>query len=896
MIGRTLGSSYQILEKIGEGGMGQVFRARDTNLERDVAIKVLPERWAADPERLARFRREAQILASLNHPNIAQIYGVETAVGAAEPARATTTALVMELVQGPTLAEHIALGPLSVRDALGIARQIADALDAAHERGVIHRDLKPANVKVREDGTVKVLDFGLAKAVPSVASLSPAASASPTITSPAMTALGIVLGTAAYMSPEQARGRVVDKRTDIWAFGCILFETLTGRRPFVGDDVTEVLAAVVKSEPPWELLPPSVPPRLVQFLKRCLEKDAGHRLRDVGDARFELSEEAVATPVSFMLPPPRASRRRHIPWLAAVGVCASISAAAWWWPRPSPPGRQLVTRFSILLPDGQRFSGGGVRSLVVSPDGSVVVYAANRRLYRRALSDPEPQPIAGTDETPLLPVFASDARSLAYVAPDARGQNFVIRTIRAEGGTPLTIVDLKLGKEIGDWTPSDFTLAWNGDQILYTDPTGIWAVPANGGAARTLISMDPAVEVASSPQLLDDGRHVLFTLRRVGETGPGAFSVVVQAVGAKTRTVLVRAGRIGATCPSGHLTYLRDADLVAIRFDAQHLEVTGDPVVVASRVGEQFAASCTGTIAYPMAVVDGLRSPTWVDRHGREDPIAMPSQAASSLRLSPDGHRIALMSDNEIRVWTFEKRTMVRLSEGGGHWDAAWLPDGRRLLFSAGSSLLSMQILLTAFDGVGAATILTPSPAGGFPNAVSPDGKFLIFHRGGGELMLQPLEPPGPARPLFKGIGLNAAFSPDGRWIAYQSADSGKTEVAVRAFPNTDAGRWQVSSGGGRYPLWSPDGRELFFVNSAGVLTAVTVDSRNGFATGQPVELFPTRAYVAESNSRPFDISPDGKHFVFMKLTSEAKPTINVVTNSFDEVAAAAPRSRSGPQ
>jgi eukaryotic-like serine/threonine-protein kinase len=875
---------YAIEELLGEGGMGQVYRARDTNLERDVAIKVLPDVWALDPDRLARFRREAQLLASLNHPHIAQIYGVETAAAGVDPTRTNTTALVMELVEGPTLADCISAGPLSVPEALAIARQIADALDAAHEHGVIHRDLKPANVKVREDGTVKVLDFGLAKAVGPAVAVSSSPSISPTITSPAMTAMGMILGTASYMSPEQARGKAVDKRTDIWAFGCILFEMLAGRRPFDGEDVTEVLASVVRAEPAWAMLPSGVPPPLVRFLRRCLEKDRRLRLRDIGDARLDLAEDAAA-PAPGPAPTPQNSTRERLAWLAAVVVMTTIAAGAWLL-RPSLPHPGPITRFSIVLPQGQRFTGA-LRHVAVSPDGGMIVYAATGGLYRRALNDPEPHLIQGTNENATHPEFSPDGRSIAYIALDPTGQTYLVKRVPTAGGTPVKILDLGAMRDPGGWNPLDTSLRWTDDQIIGTGSSGIWSVPASGDTPQTLVSVDSAVEGATSPQLIDSGRRMLFTVRHVGASGPEAFSVVAQLIGSETRKVLVTAGRSGVALASGHLVYLRGADLMAVAFDERRVEVTGDPIVVATGMSAHMAISSAGTMAYQMTAAADLRSPVWVDRHGREEAIAMPPQNVALLRLSPDGSRLAMTGGSEIRVWSFERSTMTRLSEADtGQWDAAWMPDGRRLVFSAGRSVTaSPPILVKAADGSGAATTMTPDP-GGFPNAVSPDGKFLVSHRGAGELMLQQLNPSGPPRQLVKGLALNATFSPDGHWIAYQAAESGRTDVFVRAFPDTEAGRWQVSSGGGKYPVWSSDGRELFFISAADALTVVSVEARGGFATGPPLELFRTNPYVADSNSRPFDISRDGKRFVFLKISNDVRPTINVVTHWFEEVVA----------
>ena len=892
MIGLTLGP-YRIFDKLGEGGMGEVYRARDTNLERDVAIKVLPESSAGDADRLARFRREAQLLASLNHPHIAQIYGVETNGATADPVRPVATALVMELVEGPTLADRIADGPLPVADAVAIARQIADALDAAHEHGVVHRDLKPANIKVREDGTVKVLDFGLAKAMGPAMLSSSSPSMSPTLTSPALSQFGMILGTAAYMSPEQARGRTVDKRTDIWAFGCVLFEMLAGRRPFEGDDVTDTIAGVVKMEPAWARLPPDVPLRLVRLLRRCLEKDPRLRLRDIGDAQFELADGAAEPAAAVPAAAPRNAWRERSVWLGALVLSVVIGRLAWWM-RPLPADSGPVTRFSWTLPEGQRFTSI-LRRIAVSPDGTQIVYAAEGRLYRRALDDPESRPIPGTENRTAFPEFSPDGRSLAYIALDDAGQTLVVKRIPTSGGTSVKVAELGPARELRGWVPTDGSISWSGNDILGSGPSGIWAVPAGGGSARPLVQTNSAVEVAAFPRLINDGRHVLFTLRRTGVTGVEAFSIVAQEVSSGVRTEVVSAGRLAFPLPSGRLAYLRGDDLMAVAFDERQVRVSGEPVVVAVGVTGQVALSGR-TLAYPIAPAVAPRVPVWVDRRGREEPIALPAQQITMLRVSPDGSRLALTSPGEIRVWTFNKGTMTRLSESaGGHWDAAWTPDSRHLLFSSGPAPLGGQIYSKAADGSGPTTVMTPSP-GGFPNDVSPDGKYLLFHRGAGELMVQPMDSSASATWVVKSLALNGVFSPDGQWIAYQSSETGRIEVHVRAY-RADVGRRQVSSGGGRYPVWSPDGRELFFINAAGFLTSVSVDARQGFATGPAQQLVRADRYEIGANSRPFDVSHDGKRFVFAKSETEAaRPGINVVTNWLTEVAAKVSAQQSQPR
>ena len=872
---------YRIVDKIGAGGMGEVYRARDTNLERDVAIKVLPEVWAGDPERLARFRREAQVLASLNHPHIAHVYGVER--GGANAGPAAATGLVMELVEGPTLADRIGDGPLAMDEAIAIARQIVDALDAAHEHGIVHRDLKPANVKVRDDGTVKILDFGLAKMTTPAVAGSASAAMSPTLTSPAMSQIGTILGTAAYMSPEQARGKIVDKRTDIWAFGCVLFEMLSGRRPFDGEDVTEILASVVKSEPAWKLLPASVPPRLVRLIKRCLEKNPRQRLRDIGDAQFELALDTESAPVSAA--PSRHAWRERAVWIGALALVAAVGAAGWML-RRATTAPALVTRFSIVIPEGQRLNAAA-RRIAVSRDGSMIVYSANNQLYRRALNASEPQAIAGSNESPTFPEFSPDGRSIVYGTFDATSRSFVLKSIPVTGGTAVAVATLSPIRDAGGWLPAEASMSWDGEQIVGSKPGGIWAVPAGGGAERTLVTVDPAVEVATGPRLINGGRHLLYSVRRVNQTGPEAVNIVVQPVDGGSRKVLVTAGRNAYPLPTGHLVYLRGSDLMAVRFDESRQAISGDPVVVARDVPLPIAMSPAGTLVYLESRGVASRTAVWLDRRGSEEPIPMPPQQISLLRLSPDGSRLTVSSGDEIRVWSIAKQTMTRLrEEEGGQWDAAWMPDGNRLLFSAGRTLGSNRILMKAADGSGTATTVVSTEGGGFPNDVSTDGKFLMYHKGVGELMLHTLDGSAPPRQIVKGAALNAVFSPNGKWIAYQAIENSRSEVFVRAFPDLDAGRWQVSTTGGRYPVWSPDGHEIFFISVAGHFTVVKVDSEKGFATGAPVELFRTDAYDTNSNSRPYDIAPDGKRFVFPKLANEGRPAFNVVTNWLQEVTA----------
>jgi serine/threonine-protein kinase len=554
-----------------------------------------------------------------------------------------------------------------------------------------------------------------------------------------------------------------------------------------------------------------------------------------------------------------------------------------------------VARFSFVLPDGQQFSGNA-RRLAVSPDGATIVYVANGQLYRRPLDSPDIEAIAGTSENPALPDVSPDGRSIAYVAVDAPSQSLVIKRVPIAGGTALKVHDAGERTTPGGWTPLDASLAWSGDQILWTSPSGIMAGPAGGGTPKRLVSLDPAVEVATSARLINGGEHVLFTVRRIGVGGPEAYTLVAQSVTGRDRKVLMSAGRNGFALPSGHLVYLRGTELMAVPFDERRVEVSGDPMVLAANMTPHLAISAAGTIVYQPAVATGLRTLVWVDRRGMEEPMNLPPQTGTTLRLSPDNTRLAVASGTEIKVWNLGKATMTRLSEGGsGHWDVAWTPDGRDLLFSAGRTPTTIQILRKPADGSGAATVVTPMP-GGYPNAISPDGRTLVFHRGVGELMFQTLSPLSEATPLVKGPTLNGVLSPDGRWVAYQSSETGPPEVFVRAFPDAGAGQWQVSSGGGRYPIWSRDGRELFYVNTAGRLIALPVETHSGLETGAPVALFQADFYVRGSNSRPFDVSRDGQRFVFAKTPTGDRPTVEVVTNWFTEVAAiVSGRSDSAP-
>jgi eukaryotic-like serine/threonine-protein kinase len=582
---------YEIGSPLGAGGMGEVYRARDTRLKRDAALKILPESFATDPDRLARFQREAQVLASLNHPNIAHVYGLEQSDG--------IQALVMELVEGPTLADRIAQGPIPVDEALPIAKQIAEALEAAHEQGIIHRDLKPANIKVRSDGTVKVLDFGLAKALEPVSVANLNATASPTITSPAMmTGVGMLLGTAAYMSPEQARGKTVDKRSDIWAFGCVLYEMLTGRRAFGGEDVTETLAAVVKSEPAWDAVPDTVSPSVRTFLYRCLQKNVKQRLHDIADMRMAL-EGAFETAGRQSVPVAQPVWQRMLPFaVTAMLAILATGLAAWFlWPSTEPP---LVSRFDVVLPQGEQFRSTGRTVMAISPDGRQFVYNATGGLYLRTMGELPARLIPGTEELLTNPTFSPDGQSVAYF------QDAQLKRIAISGGAPVVICA----------ATNPFGVSWEADNsILFGQADGIMRVSANGGTPELAIRAEKGEQV-HGPQMLPDGESVLFSVTRAtSQARWGQADIVVQSLRTGQRTMMLKGGSDARYVPTGHLIYALEDGLFAVAFDANRREVQGGPVSIVEGVRRSAAAAVnTGAANYGISSQGTLVYATGGDR------------------------------------------------------------------------------------------------------------------------------------------------------------------------------------------------------------------------------------------------------------------------------------------
>ena len=768
--GTTLGS-YQVTAKIGEGGMGEVYRARDTKLDRDVALKVLPQAFTDDPDRLARFEREAKVLASLNHPNIGHIYGLEEAEG--------QKALVLELVEGPTLADRIAQGPIPVDEALPIAKQIAEALEAAHEQGVIHRDLKPANVKVRPDGMVKVLDFGLAKALDTTPQGDP--SQSPTLTA-AATQMGVIMGTAAYMSPEQARGKTIDRRADIWSFGVVLYEMLTGKRVFEGDDVSLTLADVMRAEPAWERLPEGLSPALDTYLKRCLQKDPRQRVRDIGDVRLALEggfETTVSAPSEPSALPQLAIWQRPVP--AALAVCG---VSVWSLTRPAAPPPELVIRFPIPLAADQSFGGNPYSLVAISPDGSDVVYQANGSLWLRSVEQLQAVQVPGTEGGESAPFFSANGQSIGFFG---RRQ---LRKVSVSGGAPVTLADVAGVSPRASWGSDDM--------ILYGQPDGIWQVPGAGGTPVLLIPVGEGEDM-HGPQMLPGAEWVLFTVRSMDQSWDEA-QIVAQSVTTDERTVLIDGGRDGRYVPTGHLLYTLNGALVAVRFDVGSRMVSGAPVPLVEGVREstgnlgaaQFSVSSNGSLVYIPAPGELLL--TWVSRDGTEESLPLPPRAYGRPRVSPDGTRVAVdITDGDNRdiwIWNLETETPTPLTfdEADDNY-ALWTPDSARVVFT--SSRDGGGLFWKAADGTGQVERLTDGLAR--PYAWAAGGR-LIFQQGGDTGVLT-MEGEQTVELVY---AVEPSLSPDGRWLAYRGPGG---LIYVRPFPNIDDGVWRAVS----TPLRQPD-------------------------------------------------------------------------------------------
>jgi serine/threonine protein kinase/Tol biopolymer transport system component len=892
---------YRLTEKLGEGGMGAVWRAVDTSLDREVAIKVLPESGLASRDQmLARFEREAKLLASLNHSNIAAVYGLHEADG--------SHFIAMELVAGEDLARRIRRGALPIDDALQISVQVAEALAVAHDRGVIHRDLKPANVMLTPEGAVKVLDFGLAKALAGEGepeSGEPSISMSPTMTR-AATQAGLILGTAAYMSPEQARGKPVDRRADIWALGCLVYEMLTGRTAFRGETVTDTLAAVVRAEPDWDALPQTTPRSIRRVLQRMLRKDPTQRLRDAGDARLELDDALQRGsdddgPGSFGRQP-RSNRRTALIATGAILAGIVIGVLSMWAlvsPQREAKHRPVVrTRLAWAGGPLAEREEEGLQFASLAPDGRSIVFGDQNRLWVRRLDELEPEPLPGTDGG-FGAFFSPDSQSVAFFnGPE-------LRRVPLAGGLPRVICEIPDGMR-------GLTGTWGtGDVIVFgiSGPTGLWRVSANGGRAEPITRLEPSEADHDWPQILPDGEAVLFTIAPAPTYAWNDATIVVQSLSTGDRKLLVEGGSYARYVSSGHLLYASEGGLMAVPFDADKLEVTGPPSAVAEQVDQstyysgvaQYSVSEKGDLLFVRG--DHLIPRTtaaWMDREGNATP-ALPPGRYGHASISPDGTRMAVILKEEglgdLYVYDLATGIPNRLTfERRGGSSPVWTRDGKTLFYFADDVVYSR-----AADGTGTAKPVLDGRF--FPTSVSADGELLLGVVGsvlsnslrvdtGADIAVLEIGSGEPPRPLIVSGSQNTSpvFSPDGKWIAYQSDESGKNQIYVQPFPDVDGGRWQVSptSGSGLEPVWGSRGGEIFYRDDLAQMV-VPMMSETPFVVGSPTRLFES-SDVSGWISQTL-VAPGGERFlVFENWDDPDKPTeLILVQNWLQELERLAP-------
>jgi Tol biopolymer transport system component len=873
--------------------MGEVYRASDTRLDRVVALKLLPAPFASDRDRIARFEREAKLLASLDQPNIAHVYGFESAP---LPGGGEVHLLAMELVPGEDLAERLTRGAIPVEPAVAIARQMADALEAAHDKGIVHRDLKPANVKLAPGSVVKILDFGLAKAYTSEAPEGASdASQSPTRSMP-LTRDGAIFGTPAYMSPEQARGLAVDKRADVWSFGCVLFEMLAGQRPFDGHTSTDTLAAVLARDPDWSLLPVTIPPALHRLLRRCLAKDPGSRLRDIGDARIELDDVSRLDHVELARVI-HATRTPHRRYLAAVtmAILLALGAAAIGRRLGGPvAGPPPVTRTSIVLPPGQKLhSGDSTYSLALSADGLRLAYVGEQegrtQLYLRELRGLEPRVLAGTAGA-TQPFFSPDGEWVGYFASGA------LQKVAITGGAPLRICAVSSLSRGASW-------GRDGRIVFALRGSGLHFVDASGGAPTRLGDL----EEARWPEILPDGRNVLFTISGAIATVPiggGRMHVVAKTNDSPLEgTAALGTGAISQAryLPSGHLVYGQSPGIVrAAAFDVGSLRLVGPMASVVESVERArnngavyFAVSASGMLVY--ASTGNRHQLVWVDRSGVATPISDDRQAFRAPRISPDGTKLAVGANDETRrsdVWVYDLRrgTRRRLTTESHNGWPVWTRDGRRIAFSNSGELAEVPA-----DGSGPPAILWSRRDGipRYPSSWSPDGRELLLEMDGpAGLDVLVLSRGGEARSVLAGSfnEQNAEFSPGGRFVAYVSDESGRMEVYVASYPGFED-RTVISTDGGAHPRWSQDGRELFY-RQGDALMAAGVDIRRNFRSERPRKLF-AGPYSSEGRGNQFDVAPDGRRFAMVRDDeASALRELTVVQGWFEELSRRVPSSR----
>ena len=890
--------SYEIVSPLGAGGMGEVYRARDAKLGRDVALKVLPDSMAPGPQRMARFEREAKTLASLNHPNIASIYGLEESAGAG--------ALVMELVEGETLQERIARsskartslsgGPvrLQTEECLSIAKQIAEALEYAHEHGVVHRDLKPANVKITPQGTVKVLDFGLAKVLTGGDSAAPMdPSNSPTL-SIAATNMGLILGTAAYMAPEQAKGKTVDRRADIWALGCVLYEMLAGRRAFEGETISDVLASVIKSEPDWSALPAETPPAMRKLLRRCLQKDPRQRLHDMGDVRLAIEETLSGADVDgdsggTVAEPKRATLlRRSLPWALGATAVLFAAVAGYFWLQPKPALNMI--QFAVAAPENTAFDAGGFS---LSPDGRYLAFVGRASadkpsmLWVRPLDSLTATEIPGT-EGAYFPFWSPDSQQIAF------GVHGNLEKVAASGGPPITLCDMR---NLSLPFPLHITVgAWSREGvILFTNPGGVYQVPDSGGAPTLVVAPDAAANESGLrlPSFLPDGRHFLVLLSQ--NSGPDML-----AVGSLDSKKLEKLGPSGSNtyfAPPGFVLYVEQATLMARPFSVRGLRFTGPATPIAQNVGVNtgpqygsFSVSSTGILAYRALPSTSTNQMTWFNRDGKTLGTVGQPDVYATPALSPDGAKLAVSVGQQpsADIWAYDLKrgTSSRLTFNTAYdVNPVWSPDGSQIYFSSTRSP-AWGIFKKAADGLGnTEPVLDSGKQDKSLNDVSRDGRYAIYDTvQSGPLQLWAFPLTGSGQPFAYVQGSfdhrSGQFSPNGHYLAYASNETGRFEVYVQTFPQ-HTGRWEISTAGGEEPMWRSDGKELYYLAPDDSLMAVDVNtSSTAFEAGTPKELFKAPLVPLSYWRNLYVPSADGQRFLMITPSSQAKPEpITMVVN-----------------
>ena len=899
---------YEIVGPLGSGGMGEVYRARDTTLRREVALKLLSPAFMTDPDRVWRFTREAQTLAALSHPNIGAIHGLQEGAGA--------PALVLELIEGPTLAERLVVGPISLDEALSVARQIAEALTAAHARTIVHRDLKPANIKIRPDGLVKVLDFGVAKFLEADRSVhnSPV---SPTLLSPVATRIGAIVGTAPYLAPEQASGGAVDKRADIWAFGCVLYEMLVGKRPFQAESVSDTLALVVGSDPDWSALPAQTPPAVRRLLRRCLVKDPRHRLADIADARLEIDDAlSPGDPASEGTNPSHARRHMRRIWLIAIAANVAALFVLWSWlqaPVSTPPP---IMRFTIPGPpnrpslpalsrDGSQFA---FQRQAPNPDSGL----PSRLIYIRRMEERDARPLAGTDDA-MDATFSPDGQWLAFLTSSSQTRKPQLNDLRqlkkvpVAGGPAQTLVE--------GVAPGPTELTWNEDGWIYfTSLDHLLRVQSSGRVPEILATVDPARREYqfNAPQPLPGGDAVLLSVstnRELTETRV----VVLDLVTAERRTLLENVGIVryapsGPRRDRGHLLYGRNGALFAVAFDPIRRVLIGSAVRVIDGVrglnsrNSSFGFSSSGTLVYAPDIAPDV-TPVWIDRRGNETALPLLSDEYFAPTLAVDGERVALHmprgsdgAQTDLWVYEFGRGTLTRLTFEGNNGGQVWTPDGKQLIHVSETESRPHALVAIAADGSGAPRVLLDPQERHLPMAITPDARTLVVRRDRGSgaalssayltltLVSDSSKTVAPEL-LFESRGAmgQLSLSPDGKWAAYESSESGREEIYVVPFPIPNR-KWQVSTDGGTLPVWSRSGHELFY-RDGDVLMAVPVQTSQVFRSGRPAVLL-----SGQRQYRPaYAVDPSGDRFLMLKLAETPPGGYHVVVNWFEELRRLAP-------